>query len=1024
MINDYLDEAYRFIRQFKFGIILLFTALGPGWLLAQTCSIPAQGAAATINAAPNTYFPGLTANLTAGSTQIALGAGRGVNAAINPGDLLLIIQMQGAVINTSNTNQYGDGAGSGVLQDNTGDPARGSVSNTAGTYEFAVATNAVAFAGGATVNLSAPLQNAYTDAAAAATPAAGNASGQQRYQVIRIPQFTSLTLNGTLSPPQWNGTTGGVLVLDVAGQLNFNGQTINAALRGFRGGGGVNQAAVCTASGGSLPCTEYRAVNANPANGAFKGEGIAGTPALVFDSITLATVGSAAGANGYPNGDRGRGAPGNAGGGGNQHNSGGGGGGNGGLGGFGGNTWNASNATFTGTRHGGFGGANNYNLATRVVMGGGGGAGDFNDTPTGPLNAHGGSGGGIVMIRAGSLIGAGTINANGANGISSNATDAAGGGGAGGTVWITTGTGVLPNTLNITATGGTGANSGPMAGSNETDGPGGGGGGGVFLTNSTGAVFTAAGGIAGVMNNSQSDVCGNFAPSTNPQCFATAGGVGATTTIAIPVANTGVRPAPECLPDVRVSKATSTPSISASGAATAAYTINLQNFGGGARNVNVFDNALPPGWTLASAPTYTFFPAGPIANNNLPSGSEASTTAGGATFPLGTAPTTAPAIGNTTLTWQQFFLAPLKAGVPSQITISMIVNIPASAPVGCYHNGAGYSMLDPTFLAAAANRTVTSATNNGANRIGALYNTNSTYASGAITNVAGNNYSGLPNGPAAEDVCLLADLSLTKTVTPTGTLAAGQTAIYTITPRNNGRGIRDTSFTADQSTTATNAVSASAVLASGNLLITDTLPAGVTFTTQPSSTGWTCTPTGTVVTCSRNAPIVPIAATTDLPAITGTVRVTAAACPGPITNRAEISSVQAPYTESTLVNNSASVTNTLNCSAQLAVTKTNAVTTPLSLSAGQTTDYTVTFSNAGPSSADGSIARDVPSAGLSNCSVVPTSCIATGGSPAATCPASANFPNLLTPGGLILPSFPSGSSISFVVRCGVTASGL
>lgn len=527
--------------------------------MAQTCSIPGNAGTTTLSTVPNSYFTG-AANAAAGATSITLGTRTGAATDIAAGDLLLIIQMQGATLNSTNTNQYGDGVGSGVVQDNTGDPARGSTGNIAGQYEFAVATNGAT--SGGTVNLSAPLTYSYVNANASAT------QGQQRFQVIRVPQYSSLILSGTIDVTPWNGSSGGVFVVDVTGSLALGGATINASGRGFRGGGGFQQNPLCTAGGGTAACTDYRVANANPANGAFKGEGIAGTPAFLFSTHNTTLTGSATGADGYPNGDRARGAPGNAGGGGNQHNGGGGGGGNSGQGGFGGNTWNASDPNFEGQRYGGFGGAGGYNSSTRLVMGGGGGAGDIGGNARTPDWAgSGGSGGGLVIIRAGTVTGSGTINANGGPGIApTTGTDSGGGGGAGGTVWITTGSGVLPGTLNITANGGAGANSGPMGGA-ETDGPGGGGGGGQFITNSTGAVVSLAGGIAGVMTTSTSNVCGSA--SANPQCYATAGGTGTTTTLAVPVANTGVRLGHECLPDLRVTKSTTTPSISASGATTA-----------------------------------------------------------------------------------------------------------------------------------------------------------------------------------------------------------------------------------------------------------------------------------------------------------------------------------------------------------------------------------------------------------------------------------------------------------------------
>ena len=978
-------------RMASLFVVLLVLLAGP--VYAQTCSIPGSVDPITLSVVPNSYFPG-AATAAAGASSLTIGAinAAGATTAISPGDLLLVIQMQGAVINSTQTNQYGDGAGSGVIQDNTGDPARGSISNTAGTYEFAVATT-----GGPNVGLSAPLQNAYTNAAATAT------QGQQTFQVIRVPQYSSLTLAGTINVPQWNGTSGGVFVLDVAGVLNLGGAVINGNFRGFRGGGGLNQVAI------TPNLTDYRSTNAS-GGGAFKGEGIAGTPALVRDSVTGLNVGAALGADGYPNGDRSRGAPGNAGGGGTQHNAGGGGGGNGGIGGFGGNAWNGQ--VQDGNRVGGFGGANGYNSATRIIMGGGGGAGDQNNSAA-TLGA-GGAGGAIAMIRAGTILGTGTINLNGAAGEASTGTDASGAGGAGGTAYITTGNTTLPAGLTINALGGAGANSGDMGAGGETDGPGGGGGGGVLVSNSTGGTFNAAGGTPGLMTNSTSATCGSA--SANPSCFATAGGAGVRTApITTPVALTGVRPAAECLPDIRVTKATSTPLISVAGATTAVYTITVQNFGGGARHVSVIDNALPPGWTLASAPTYAYNLPLPVATNNLSSGAEASNTAGGATFPLQATPVTVPANGDNALTWRQFFLGPLKNNVPSSVTITMVVNIPATAPVGCYHNPAGITYLDPTRIAGAVTREITPATNNGANRAGALYSVNTTFASGSTTAVAGSNYSGLAGGPTTEDVCLQGDLSVTKTVSPAGAVAPGGTLTYTLSPRNNGRLIRDLTFAADQATDAANTNAGTRVLAGGSLQMVDTLPAGLAPTIGFFGTDWTCNQVGQVVTCNRAATaVVPLAAATTLTGVVGTVLVTQAACGGgPLVNNVSLTGFQAPYTDSLPANNTASVTSpAANCNANLQVTKTNGVSTVVT---GSTTSYTLNFTNAGPSSADGAIIRDVPSAGLV-CTVA--NCTPSGG---AVCPAP--LAGLLSSGGQTITPFPSGASLVYTINCQVTASG-
>jgi uncharacterized repeat protein (TIGR01451 family) len=115
----------------------------------------------------------------------------------------------------------------------------------------------------------------------------------------------------------------------------------------------------------------------------------------------------------------------------------------------------------------------------------------------------------------------------------------------------------------------------------------------------------------------------------------------------------------------------------------------------------------------------------------------------------------------------------------------------------------------------------------------------------------------------------------------------------------------------------------------------------------------------------------------------------------------------------TILGNSTTLTTA--CSTALAVTKTNGTMT---LVAGTTTSYTVTFTNSGPTSANNAIAKDTPSAGLSNCSV--TAC-SPAGSPAAICPGG--LANLFTPSGLTLTSLPANSSLTFTVSCGVSATG-
>ena len=254
-----------------------------------------QGAGNTLTGIVNTYYPG-TATANAGATSITLGAATGNTAPIAVGNLLLIIQMQDAAINSANNNSYGDGV--------AGVPGSGyTAANNSGTYEYKVATNAVPLAGG-TLNIGAGLLNTYTNAAATGT------QGQRRFQVVRVPQYTFATLSSTLTAAPWNGTTGGILALDVAQQLTLGG-TVSVNGLGFRPGPGRQL------MGGGGADTDYRNNATNAYHGG-KGEGIAGTPRYLYIASTNTILDTTV--EGYPNGSTARGAPGNAGGGGTDGN--------------------------------------------------------------------------------------------------------------------------------------------------------------------------------------------------------------------------------------------------------------------------------------------------------------------------------------------------------------------------------------------------------------------------------------------------------------------------------------------------------------------------------------------------------------------------------------------------------------------------------------------------------------------------------------------------------------------------------
>src|SRR6202011_5285053 len=177
-----------------------------------------------------------------------------------------------AAINSTNTSSYGDGTtGSGSTN-----------LNNSGNYELVTATGPVPLAGG-TVNFvgtgpSGGLLYSYTNAAATAT------QGQRKYQVVRLPQYSTATLSSTLTASAWNGSTGGILALDVSGTVNLGGATVSVDGLGFRGGSGLRLTGVALGATNTdflhtAPAT-YAGAAVAGVDGA-KGEGIAGTPRWV-----------------------------------------------------------------------------------------------------------------------------------------------------------------------------------------------------------------------------------------------------------------------------------------------------------------------------------------------------------------------------------------------------------------------------------------------------------------------------------------------------------------------------------------------------------------------------------------------------------------------------------------------------------------------------------------------------------------------------------------------------------------------
>ena len=546
---------------------------------AQVCATPGKDIAATsIAGTVNSYYPGTAASVAAGSQTIAIGAisTGGSSAPIAAGDLLIVIQMQGAQISSSNSDCYGDGVGTAgctTRSTTSASYAGGNLTSNyfAGNWEYCTATTAAgASVGVACAGLGGGTVNAYKSAASTGASSDGNYS----YQVVRVPQYTNAALTGNLTALAWNGSAGGLLALQTNGTVNLAGFNLDVSASGFRGGGvnftapygppvldPVNGSSFYIAPTGTLPGGERE--------GSFKGEGVAGTPQLVYNGAAQINTGI----DGYTGGSRSRGAPGNAGGGGNNQNSGGGGGGNGGQGGQGGGGWNDTSRPTTFSDSGGFGGdgasrvGNNLNLSvSRLIMGGGGGGGHVDGGGTNcDLGAWGGNGAGIIIVRAAALAGAGSLLASGNNGFGPNAagncTDAAGGAGAGGTVLAAVTSGLSGRAINVN--GGAGA-----ASSYSQHGPGGGGGGGVVYYNSGAGSpsITATGGPNGLDT-----------PTITPisPWFATTG------TVSILTASTTSFTA-GCSTVLDVTKTNAVSSVQAGG--TTSYTVTFINSGATAAN--------------------------------------------------------------------------------------------------------------------------------------------------------------------------------------------------------------------------------------------------------------------------------------------------------------------------------------------------------------------------------------------------------------------------------------------------------
>jgi hypothetical protein len=430
----------------------------------------------TISGVINSYFQVTAINTISNTVTLNTTSGLSV------GSKILLIQMKGASINSSNSTSFGDISAIG----------------DAGNYEF----NYICSISGNDVLLQYQLINAYDPT--------------QTVQLVSVPVYNSVTISGTLTANSWDPVsgTGGIVALEATNTIFLN-SNIDVSGQGFQGGALLNYPEPspydCSFF---IPITDfYTSVPTSDKyhTGGRKGEGIA---AYITSK------------------DYGKGKQANGGGGGNATNTGGAGGGNYGAGGGGGQRTNQTGFQCLGANPG-VGGLtlSTYGYApakNRIFLGGGGGSGQENNG----VGEPGGNGGGIVILTASTITaGGGSIFANGISPLNAACSDptkaegdGGGGGGGGGAVILNVSS--VSGGITVQANGARGSDASNNI-TNDCTGPGGGGGGGTVWA--SGATFpgsvtaSVSGGASGVVTQGK-------AACTGSSNFAAGGTIGATPT--------------------------------------------------------------------------------------------------------------------------------------------------------------------------------------------------------------------------------------------------------------------------------------------------------------------------------------------------------------------------------------------------------------------------------------------------------------------------------------------------------------
>lgn len=681
-------------------LILVFCLISSG-VQAQVCATPGKDGVNKYRENTyyryciNTYFsPAGEMELVRGDNQIQLEKIRDDYnyewVSIEPGDLLLIIQIQDAIIHASNDTLYGaNNPNSGP--DQKGGSGYTDLGNT-GKYEYVVAANNVPRGGGVLKFIGLGPGKGTVNSYVNALPTSSR--GARVFQVIRIPQYSNfIGKRNSYTAMPFNGKVGGVAAIQVTQTLDLENGLFESAGKGFRGGYSDDDDRATSAyvlrSGGKFSLG--------------KGEGVAGTPRKTHSNYDDSYDDPAdQGFEELPMGDYGRGAPGNAGGGG----AGGGGGGNGGAGGRGGNGLKQLAPANETEATGGRPGAAVYDAGspdfTRLIMGGGGGAGDdqYKSLFMDSWSSYG-PGGGIILINVGKLNGNGYLYAMGGSTHGE-------GGGAGGTVFLNmmqSATPQSPFSLKIIATGGSGVFNDEYV-SFYTPGLGGGGGGGQVFHNLPPGVVTidVKGGAPGKPMQNEIRLLGEAGQDGNVVPF--------TTTDLPPYLRMGT-----CFPELHTTMRHDNSGLKKYPGDEVTYTIKTTNAPATANAAGVrLEVQLPSGFIFQSATAIcTGYSAGPATLSNLSKDPNR------------------PLLGDFI-----FFSG-------DEITLTLKAKVGCGTLAGTYHSSVQALYLDPTRTTLDSNRRISPV-------LYALQGTKTSYESGPYGDVGGSNYDGNLATSTAEDV--------------------------------------------------------------------------------------------------------------------------------------------------------------------------------------------------------------------------------------------------------------------------------